>query len=55
VIEEDGTETLNVLPIRNPAKRAAHYSSAQGPGGTFAVSGFLMRANTIRQMVEFAN
>jgi hypothetical protein len=30
VVEDDGTGKLNVLPIRNPAKRAAHYEFRAG-------------------------
>ena len=30
VVEDDGTGKLNVLPIRNPAKRAAHYEFRGG-------------------------
>src|SRR5262249_14398528 len=30
VVEDDGSGKLNVLPIRNPAKRAAHYEFRAG-------------------------
>jgi len=30
VVEDDGTHKLDVLPIRNPAKRAAHYEFRSG-------------------------